>query len=49
MAEQVRATWYAIARSAGVSERDCEKIRGAFAYEGFDLIPETGWSMMPGP
>lgn len=41
MAEQVRTTWYATARSAGVSERDCEAIRGAFAYDGFDLIPEA--------
>jgi serine/threonine-protein kinase HipA len=49
MAEQVRTTWYATARNAGVSERDCEAIRGAFAYEGFDLIPEARQSMTPGP
>lgn len=35
MEGQVRASWYATARAAGVSERDCEKIAGAFAYEGF--------------
>jgi hypothetical protein len=32
MERQVRATWYATARSAGVSERDCKRIAGAFAY-----------------
>lgn len=31
----VRARWYAIARGAGVSERDCEAISRAFVYEGF--------------
>ncbi len=35
MEAQVRASWYATAQAAGVSERDCEKIAGAFAYEGF--------------
>lgn len=35
MEVQVRACWYATARAAGVSERDCEKIAGAFAYAGF--------------
>ncbi|MFT4102516.1 MAG: HipA domain-containing protein [Burkholderiaceae bacterium] len=35
MEEQVRATWHATARSAGVSERDCERIAPAFAYPGF--------------
>lgn len=35
MEEQVRASWYATARGAGVSERDCEKISTAFAYPGF--------------
>lgn len=32
---QVRARWYAVARSQGVSESDCETIARAFAYEGF--------------
>ena len=35
MEEQVRGTWYATARAAGVSERDCEAIARAFAYPGF--------------
>jgi serine/threonine-protein kinase HipA len=35
MEAKVRASWYATARAAGVSERDCGKIAGAFAYEGF--------------
>ena len=32
---QVRGTWYATARAAGVSERDCARIAPAFAYPGF--------------
>jgi len=35
MEEQVRGTWYATARAAGVSERDREAIAGAFVYPGF--------------
>ena len=35
MEAQVRSTWYATARTAGVSERDCEAIARAFAYPGF--------------
>lgn len=35
MEAQVRGGWYAIVRSAGVSERDCEKISSAFSYAGF--------------
>lgn len=35
MEAQVRGSWYAIARAAGVTERDCEKIAPAFAYAGF--------------
>ena len=35
MEAQVRSTWYATARAAGVSERDCEAIERAFAYPGF--------------
>ena len=31
----VRARWYEIARREGVSERDCERIAGGFAYPGF--------------
>lgn len=37
MAEQVKSTWYQVARGAGVSEAHCELISGAFAYPGFDL------------
>ncbi len=35
MEQQVVANWYATARNAGVSERDCEQIASAFAYPGF--------------
>jgi serine/threonine-protein kinase HipA len=35
MIETVNSSWYATARQAGVSERDCQLIRGAFVYEGF--------------
>jgi serine/threonine-protein kinase HipA len=37
MKDRVKGTWYETARTAGVSERDCERIAGAFAYPGFDL------------
>ena len=37
MRERVKGTWYEVARGAGVSEKDCERIAGAFAYPGFDL------------
>jgi serine/threonine-protein kinase HipA len=33
----VRGRWYQIARREGVADKDCEKIAGAFAYEGFRL------------
>ena len=35
MEAQVRSTWYATARAAGATERDCERIATAFAYPGF--------------
>lgn len=35
MEETVRQRWYAVAREAGVSERDCSRIAPAFAYPGF--------------
>ena len=35
MEKQVRDIWYAMARAAGVSERDCEHIARAFVYPGF--------------
>jgi serine/threonine-protein kinase HipA len=41
MEEAVRKRWYEIARREGVSEKDCERIRSAFAYEGFRLPMET--------
>jgi serine/threonine-protein kinase HipA len=37
MKERVKATWYEVARGVGVSEKDCERVAGAFAYPGFDL------------
>jgi serine/threonine-protein kinase HipA len=37
MKDRVRGTWYETARRAGVSEKDCERVAGAFAYPGFDL------------
>lgn len=39
MEAQVRATWFATAREAGVSPADCERIAPAFAYEGFRRTP----------
>jgi serine/threonine-protein kinase HipA len=33
----VQDRWYEIARREGISEKDCETIRPAFAYEGFRL------------
>jgi serine/threonine-protein kinase HipA len=41
MEAQVRATWYATARAARVSERDCARIAPAFAYPGFRLAQQT--------
>jgi serine/threonine-protein kinase HipA len=37
MRDRVCGTWHQVARSVGVSENDCERISGAFAYPGFDL------------
>jgi serine/threonine-protein kinase HipA len=37
MKDRVKRTWYETARSVGVSEKDCERIAGAFVYPGFDL------------
>jgi serine/threonine-protein kinase HipA len=39
MSNQVGSGWYKIAKSAGVSDKDCETIRSAFVYSGF----WTGW------
>jgi serine/threonine-protein kinase HipA len=35
MEQLVVASWYEVARAQGVAERDCDLIRGAFAYPGF--------------
>jgi serine/threonine-protein kinase HipA len=35
--KRVKDAWYETARRAGVSEKDCAHIAGAFAYPGFDL------------
>ena len=35
--ETVKSKWYDIARKAGVTEKDCEKIASAFAYTGFRM------------
>jgi serine/threonine-protein kinase HipA len=35
MADRIAASWYEIARSEGVSDADCETIKGAFVYPGF--------------
>jgi len=42
MEAQVRGTWYATARGAGVSQRDCEQIARAFAYPGFRQTENGG-------
>ena len=35
MEQVVKARWQAIARNEGVTDQDCERISGAFVYEGF--------------
>jgi serine/threonine-protein kinase HipA len=37
MEERIKQTWYDVARGEGVSEADCERIKGAFVYPGFRL------------
>jgi serine/threonine-protein kinase HipA len=37
MRDRVKGTWYETAKAVGVSEKDCERIAGAFVYPGFDL------------
>lgn len=39
MESRLRDTWYEVARAEGVSERDSELIKGAFAYKGFRPEP----------
>jgi len=41
MEQQVRDRWYATARAAGVSPRDCDAIAGAFAYPGFRSVGDV--------
>jgi serine/threonine-protein kinase HipA len=38
MEQAVRDSWYEVARREGVSEADCDKLAGAFAYGGFRLV-----------
>jgi serine/threonine-protein kinase HipA len=40
MKATVESTWYAVAKRQGVSEADCEAIRGAFVYPGFSYVLE---------
>jgi serine/threonine-protein kinase HipA len=37
MERTVKNRWYEVARRVGVSEQDCARLAGAFAYEGFRL------------
>lgn len=37
----VTSQWYASLRAAGVTDRDCQVLAGAFAYPGFRLAPDT--------
>jgi serine/threonine-protein kinase HipA len=37
MRDRVKDTWSDEARTAGISEKDCKRLAGAFAYPGFDL------------
>ncbi len=37
MEKTIKERWYDTARGQGVSEKDCETIRPAFAYEGFRI------------
>lgn len=38
MEQTVKDKWYDNARKEGVTEKDCETIRGAFAYPGFRML-----------
>ncbi|MBA4209503.1 MAG: type II toxin-antitoxin system HipA family toxin [Parvibaculum sp.] len=35
MEVRVRDSWYEVMRTAGISERDCDLLKGAFVYPGF--------------
>lgn len=41
MEAQVKARWFGVAREAGVSPVHCDRISGAFVYEGFRQRTET--------
>jgi serine/threonine-protein kinase HipA len=41
MEAQVKTRWYPLARAAGVSEVDCERIADAFVYPGFRLAQQA--------
>jgi serine/threonine-protein kinase HipA len=36
----VKSQWYPTMRAAGVNERDCKMLSGAFVYPGFRSVPE---------
>ena len=42
IAGTIRASWRSTMRRAGVSEKDCELVRGAFLYDGlfFEIVPD---------
>lgn len=40
MEAHVRARWYGVARGVGVTERDCESVARAFAYDGLRIEPK---------
>jgi serine/threonine-protein kinase HipA len=40
MEQTIKNQWRETARREGVSEKNCETIAGAFAYEGFRLAVE---------
>lgn len=39
MQQQVQNTWLDVMRSQGVTQRDCELLKGAFNYQGFSTSP----------
>lgn len=41
MEQIVKTRWHTIARAEGVTEADCTRISGAFAYEGTRAVPQT--------
>ena len=42
IAGTIRASWRSTMRRAGVSEKDCGLVRGAFLYDGlfFEIVPD---------